>query len=81
MWVVFKDPATGEITITAERRDDGGVYSGRCESYQIWTTAQSEDIKKRGYLEVGALLKYISYNNTLKQFTNQGAGFDTGQSG
>ena len=42
--------------MTAERRDDGGVYSGRCESYQIWTTAQSEDIKKRGYLEVGSIL-------------------------
>ena len=51
--IMFKDPATGQITITAERKDDGGVYSGRCESYQIWTTAQSEDIKRHGYVEVG----------------------------
>ena len=62
VFITFKDPTTGQITITAERRDDGGVYSGRCESYQIWTTAQSEDIKRRGYLEVGVLL-----NTSLKR--------------
>jgi len=61
-----QDPATGQITITAERRDDGGVYSGRCESYQIWSTAQSEDIKKRGYVEVRALLPARVDNENLK---------------
>jgi len=61
-----QDPATGQITITAERRDDGGVYSGRCESYQIWSTAQSEDIKRRGYVEVRALLPAKVDNGNLK---------------
>jgi len=51
-----QDPATGQITITAERRNDGKVYSARLESYKVWSTAQSGDIKTRGYVEVRALL-------------------------
>ena len=58
--IMFKDPATGQITITAERKDDGGVYSARCESYQIWSTAQSEDIKRHGYVEVSVFFQYFS---------------------
>jgi len=51
-----QNSTTGEITITATRGDDDQVYSARLESYGIFTTAQSEDIKNRGYIEVRALL-------------------------
>ena len=44
---------TGQITIRAEKHGDGSITSARLESYQVWSTAQSQDIKMRGYLEVG----------------------------
>ena len=50
-----RDPATGEITIRAEKHGDGSITSARLESYQLWSTAQSQDIKMRGYLEVRTL--------------------------
>merc|ERR1719232_33195 len=62
----WQDPSTGQITIKAERRSDGGVYSARLESYQVWTTAQSNDIKKRGYVEVRALLPAKTDNGNLR---------------
>jgi len=46
---------SGMITIKAEECR-GQIYSGRLESYQVWSTAQSADIKKRGYVEVHATL-------------------------
>ena len=48
--------ASGQITIKAERRSDGQVYSARLESYGLWTTASSPDTKYRGYVEVKALI-------------------------
>jgi len=50
-----QDPNTNEITITA-KKEGGRITSARLESYQVWSTAQSEDIKKRGYLEVRSTL-------------------------
>jgi len=47
-----QDGDTGEITIKAEKSSDGTITSARLESYQVWSTAQSEDIKMRGYVEV-----------------------------
>ena len=52
----IQDPGTGEITITAEKHSDGSITSARLESYQVWSTAQSEDIKTRGYVEVRATI-------------------------
>ena len=51
--VLCQDPVTGQITIRAEKHGDGSITSARLESYQVWSTAQSQDIKMRGYLEVG----------------------------
>ena len=48
--------ASGQITIKAERRSDGQVYSARLESYGLWTTASSPATKNRGYVEVKALI-------------------------
>ena len=47
-----QDNATNEITITAQREEDGRVSTGRLETYGVWSTSQSEEIKKHGYLEV-----------------------------
>ena len=49
---LLEDPNTNEITIKAEKHEDGGITSARLESYQVWSTAQSPDIKYRGYVEV-----------------------------
>ena len=49
-----RDPATGEITIRAEKHGDGRITSARLESHDVWSTAQSEEIKTRGYVEVRA---------------------------
>jgi len=51
-----QDPDTGEITIKAEKHSDGSITSARLESYQVWSTAQSGDIKTRGYVEVRATI-------------------------
>ena len=53
---VTQDPSTGEVTIKAERHRDGRITSARLETYGMWTTAQSSDIKMRGYVEVEATL-------------------------
>jgi len=50
-----QNPSTNEITITATKVGDY-IKSARLESHQVWTTAQSGEIKKRGYLEVRAKL-------------------------
>ena len=50
--ILLEDPNTNEITIKAEKHEDGGITSARLESYQVWSTAQSPDIKYRGYVEV-----------------------------
>ena len=50
--MLLEDPNTNEITIKAEKHEDGGITSARLESYQVWSTAQSPDIKYRGYVEV-----------------------------
>ena len=48
---------TNEITITAKKdMGNGKITSARLESYQVWSTAQSSDIKNHGYLEVRATL-------------------------
>ena len=46
---------TNEITITA-MKNNGRITSARLESYQVWSTAQSSDIKYHGYLEVRSTL-------------------------
>jgi len=55
-WAATQDPNTNEITIKAEKHEDGGITSARLESYQVWSTAQSPDIKYRGYVEVRSTL-------------------------
>jgi len=45
------DLGDSEILITA-RKDNNKITSGRLDTYGKWSTAQSEDIKMRGYLEV-----------------------------
>jgi len=50
-----QDPNTNEITITAKKEGDR-ITSARLESYGVWSTAQSEDIKNRGYVEVRSTL-------------------------
>jgi len=45
------DLGNNEITITA-RKDNNKITSGRLDTFGKWSTAQSEDIKMRGYLEV-----------------------------
>ena len=48
---------TNEITITAKKdMGNGKITSARLESYQVWSTAQSSDIKYHGYIEVRATL-------------------------
>ena len=46
---------TNEITITA-MKNNGRITSARLESYQVWSTAQSSDIKYHGYVEVRSTL-------------------------
>ena len=44
-------------SITAQKNPNNGkITSARLESYQVWSTAQSSDIKYHGYLEVRATL-------------------------
>merc|ERR1711936_967562 len=57
-----QDPGSGEITIRAEKHSDGRITSARLESYQVWSTAQSSDIKMRGYVEVRSTLPASSSN-------------------
>jgi len=61
-----RDPATGEITIKAEKHGDGSITSARLESYQVWSTAQSEEIKTRGYVEVRATIPAKVNGGNLK---------------
>jgi len=56
-----QDPSTNEITITA-KKEGSRITSARLESYQVWSTAQSEDIKNRGYVEVRSTLPASSTN-------------------
>merc|ERR1719186_1909110 len=68
---VSQDPATNFITITAEKRQDNWsktaekeqdrstkttIMSGRMDTKGVWSTAHSEGIKTRGYIEVRALM-------------------------
>ena len=46
---------TGEITITA-KKEGSRVTSGRLDTNGVWSTSQSEDIKKHGYVEVRATI-------------------------
>ena len=62
----YQDPASGHITIKAERRADGQVYSARLESYRLWTTASSPQTKNRGYVEVKALIPAKVNGGNLK---------------
>merc|ERR1719450_57178 len=64
-----QDPDTGEITITAKKENDGyriRITSARLESYKVWSTAQSEDIKYRGYVEVRSTLPAKTNGGNLK---------------
>jgi len=56
-----QDPSTNEITITA-KKEGSRITSARLESYQVWSTAQSADIKNRGYVEVRSTLPASSSN-------------------
>ena len=47
---------TNEITITAQRDQDGKVITGRLETHNVWSTASIEEIKKHGYIEVESTL-------------------------
>ena len=62
-----QDPDSKFITITSNRGADGNVYSGRLETYRIWSTASSEKTKTRGYVEVKATLPANSRDS--KKFT------------
>jgi len=46
---------TGEITITA-KKEGSKITSGRLDTNGVWSTSQSDAIKKRGYVEVRATL-------------------------
>jgi len=56
---------SGKITIRAEECR-GQIYSGRLESFKVWSTAQSTDIKERGYVEVHATLPANVRSNQFK---------------
>lgn len=60
-----QDPNTGEITITAKKEGDR-ITSAKLESYQVWSTAQSADIKNRGYVEVRSTLPAKTNGGNLK---------------
>merc|ERR1712183_505553 len=60
-----QDPSTNEITITA-KKEGNRITSARLESYQVWSTAQSADIKNRGYVEVLSTLPAKNNGGNLK---------------
>jgi len=60
-----QDPNTNEITITA-KKEGNRITSARLESYQVWSTAQSADIKNRGYVEVRSTLPAKNNGGNLK---------------
>ena len=60
-----QDPNTNEITITAKKEGER-ITSARLESYQVWSTAQSADIKNRGYIEVRSTLPAKTNGGNLK---------------
>merc|ERR1719412_2683468 len=47
-----QDANSNEVTITASKDANGRITSARLESYGVWSTKQSEDIKRHGYVEV-----------------------------
>ena len=51
----WRPGGTGEITITA-KQEGSKVTSGRLDTNGVWSTSQSEAIKKRGYVEVRATM-------------------------
>jgi len=56
---VNQDQSTNEITITAskqEEKESPKITSASLSTKGVWTTAQSPEIKNRGYLEVRALM-------------------------
>ena len=63
---VAQDPTTNQITITAERDADGLVTSGCLETKKVWSTAQSEDIKTHGYLEIWSTLPIKTNGENFK---------------
>jgi len=65
-YAATQDAGTNEITIRAEKYPDGSITSARLESYQLWSTAQSQDIKNRGYVEVRATLPAKVNGGSLK---------------
>jgi len=60
-----QDPNTNEITITA-KKEGRRITSARLESYKVWSTAQSADIKNRGYIEVRSTLPAKTNGGNLK---------------
>merc|ERR1712112_508801 len=51
---VSQDHATNVITITAQKHQDNfktEITSGRMDTKGVWSTAHSDEIKTRGYLE------------------------------
>ena len=61
-----QDSRTKEITITAKKESSRKITSARLETYGLWTTATSPQTKKRGYLEVRALLPAKTHGSSLK---------------
>ena len=60
-----QDGATNEITITA-KKEGNRITSARLETYNVWSTAQSPDIKYRGYVEVEATLPVKTNGSNFK---------------
>merc|ERR1719186_522471 len=64
---VHQDSGTNEVTLTAAKYEDGWHYnkitSGRMDTKGVWTTAQSDAIKNRGYVEVRALMPASSQDS------------------
>jgi len=55
---VFQNQGTNEIVIMARQDEENGskIMSASLSTKGVWTTAQSPEIKDRGYLEVRALM-------------------------
>lgn len=58
-----RQDSNGAITITAKKENDGRITSARLETYGVWSTTQSADTKKRGYVEVRSTMPVAGYGS------------------